>query len=100
MMAEMKEDALKNGTELSYKMGAWEIMQIVYASVEKYREIADADQTILKALRRNGQLAYCIREGKMTKITEENSPWIKEIGDGQSSVSQIMARRSLLLARR
>ena len=46
-----------------------------------YAKIADADDLVLKALRRNGQLAYVVRAGKMEKITEENAPWVKDLGD-------------------
>lgn len=79
---ELKTLALKEGREVSFKMGCQELMQIVCKSVKEFREEVDPEELVLKALRRNGQLAFVPINGEFQKITQENSPWLEELKVG------------------
>jgi hypothetical protein len=80
---EFKEIALLAGRDTSFKMGPPELMKVLCGAVEEFKETADAQQLVLHALRRNGQLAYITLNGKFEKLSEELCPWMSKlcIGD-------------------
>jgi hypothetical protein len=63
-------------------MGVRELVDILSPSIKEFREEADADELVLKSLRRNGQLAYCVHNKEFVEITAENSPWLTKLGLG------------------
>ena len=79
---EFKELAIKEGRETSFKMGPPELMKVLYGSVMEFKEWADAQHLVLRALRRNGQLAYIPKNGKLEVITEELCPWMVKLKVG------------------
>ena len=52
-----KAQALKQGVEVSFTIGPWELLQVLAPAIREFKAQADAEQLVLKALRRNGQLA-------------------------------------------
>ena len=78
-----KVQALKEGRPVSYAMGPRELMEVLMLAVREFKQEADASNLVLKALRRNGMLAYYPFNGKFEKIDENICPWMKklEIGD-------------------
>ena len=68
---EFKSAALKEGREVSFKMGPWELVKVVAGSLREFNKDADAKQINIAGLRRNGQLAYGCFDGKYQPITED-----------------------------
>ncbi len=79
---EFKEIALLAGRDTSFKMGPPELMKVLCGAVEEFKQVADAQELVLHALRRNGQLAYITLNGKFEKLSEENCPWMVKLGIG------------------
>ena len=68
---EFKSAARKEGREVSFKMGPWELVKVVAGSLREFNKDADAKQINIAGLRRNGQLAYGCFDGKFYPITED-----------------------------
>ena len=81
IVQEFKNAALKEGREVSFKMGPWELVKVLWRAISEFNKQADQQQLTVKALRRNGQLAYTCKGGEFVKITQENSPWVSKIGE-------------------
>jgi hypothetical protein len=79
---EFKEIAILAGRDTSFKMGPPELMKVLCGAVKEFKETADAQQLVLHALRRNGQLAYITLNGKLEKLSEELCPWMSKLGIG------------------
>jgi hypothetical protein len=54
-------------------------MKVLYGSVMEFKKVADEGELVLRALRRNGHLAYIPKDGKFQKLTEELCPWISKM---------------------
>lgn len=80
-MREMKDLALKEGRGVSFKMGAKELLEVCANAVREFKSWADKGDLTLKALRRNGQLAYICKDGKLVELTKEVAGWVETIGD-------------------
>ena len=68
---EFKTAAIKEGRDVSFKMGPWELVKVVAGSLREFNKDADAKQINIAGLCRNGQLAYGCFDGKFQPITED-----------------------------
>ena len=81
LVSRFKSLALANAREVSFKMGPRELIEVISWAHREFKVDSEARKIVLAGLRRNGQLAYTTRSGKMEKITVENSPRVAGLPD-------------------
>ena len=71
----LKEQAIKEGREFEWKLGAVQVMQMLYNAFREYKLRAEAQQLGICGLRRNGQLCTAPLGEKIVEVTEAQFPW-------------------------
>ena len=71
----LKEQAIKEGRDFEWKLGAVQVMQMIYSAFREYKLRAEAQQLAMCGLRRNGQLCTAPLNGKIVEVTEALFPW-------------------------
>ncbi len=79
---ELREKAPKQKVRPIYRCGPYEVLRVAFESCQCIKKQNEADNTLLKALRRNGFLAYRpdFEQGRLVKCDEQ--AWARELKQG------------------